>query len=214
MPIVVVGGGFYQDPAGSDLPPNSALIAVDPSVEFDSYIAMSTGPSTSMFTAAPPDVITVSPFTMAGQMSGAWESHLGAPAIPNPIFDGADAVFIGRLTVIPSVGTIEGRAVAFVIEGEGLYIEPLEIVIPATAGRPSGGPKSGARTFRCRAVEDLAPLPVGPEGGPLVRVFDVYIMEEEGAVAPAMGGAGVAVLGGLLAAGGGAMVLRRRSQSA
>ena len=124
-PILVNGGDFYQNGGGDNYPPTAAAIAIDPTLEDDSYIALErVGPSTATFTAAAPGSSEPAGF-------GAGSGHFDTPATltggwfgaaassPNPLFGGQDTVFFAQLTVDP-----------------GATLSGANIVVTTTSGDP------------------------------------------------------------------------------
>jgi len=117
---LVITGDLFQSVFGSSLPPNPDAIEQVPSLEFDSYIAIDIGPSRAGAPDVPGDgfwangpgrtiALIGNPFQAAGSSSSLWYVQPGGqePRIesaPNALFDGREAVFLGRFTFRSSTG--------------------------------------------------------------------------------------------------------------
>ena len=114
-------GTLYQNVAfGSNVGPNQNLIPVFADLEFDSYVAVDTGPSTASFTANGATPISFAsaggPFNNPGQISNLWFINGEAGAVPNAAFGGAHAIFLGRFSFTGSQGTLSLGANGVVVD--------------------------------------------------------------------------------------------------
>ncbi len=115
-------GTLYQNVAfGGNVGPNQNLIPVFPDLEFDSYVGVDVGPSTSTFTANGATPISFAsaggPFNNPGQISNLWFINGEAGSVPNAAFGGADAIFMGRFTFAGTAGgTLSLGANGFVVD--------------------------------------------------------------------------------------------------
>jgi hypothetical protein len=108
MDIHVVGGTFYQNAFGNDLPPNAALFPVFPSAAFDTFVTIGAKSSAQ---GAPP--LTLTPGWTGFGPSSIGGTNLGwanTPADPNtdpfnPQFvNGNGQVLIGQFTTTNGTG--------------------------------------------------------------------------------------------------------------
>lgn len=113
-PITWFGGAAYQAPNGNDFPPDASQIPFDPSLEWDSYIAMdSIGPSSTTnpvghTAAAPSGVLPPTPIFGASSLSGVWFNSAWVPSSTTLTAD--HGVFVAQVTLRPgsSVPTTTG----------------------------------------------------------------------------------------------------------
>jgi len=115
-------GTLYQDAAGNNVGPNPFFIGFIPALEFDSYVAVDTGPSTAVPAFQANGTTPVSfasaggPFNNPGQISNLWFINGEAGAIPNAAFGGAHALFLGRFSFQGTAGNLSLGANGVVVD--------------------------------------------------------------------------------------------------
>jgi len=201
QPIEAIGGAFYQDPDGDDLPPTSSEIVDFPTVEFDSYIALdSIGPSTLSRTAAGPDFSGIT-FTQ-DTLTGGWGSIDGVQSGQGP-FPGLQSVFIARVTV-PAGTPINAPSLAVDVEsdlgGPQRFEGPVTIVDADEPGPRSvlggGNDRGGGAEYDFLSLRMPTSFASADGRGAVMEfdVFDIYIV-----AVPAPGSLAMLALGGLIA---------------
>lgn len=177
---VTATADFYQSnaPGTGNRPPTAeAIEASGPNnyLQFDSYVAIDVGPSVGGdpnikgdgFTANPGDVSFIgNPFAVPNHLSGVWfMDPAGArpevAAAANPIFGGANAIFIARLTFRSLTGTFPSESLTVDLPN-GVVVD---IRDPGTTG--VGSPATDSLLVRFNAFG--APVHVGLDGGSLTN---------------------------------------------
>ncbi len=98
--LSVIGGTIYQNAFGNDFEPNNAFFGAFPDMEFDSYIAIDSGPVTASYDGSSVSSPTFAPgsgmFT-ATSLSGAWFVSSIVDSFLNPTTD-LHEIFVARIT--------------------------------------------------------------------------------------------------------------------
>lgn len=112
------GHTFYQHPFGSDLAPNGSLVAVFPSLAFDSFVSIGKMTSAGDFTQLSPNW----PGFLEGGMSGTDIGWFVTPGLPQtwPV---NNRVFLGQFAAFPW-GTLQAQFVVEVmVDGEVFQVQ-------------------------------------------------------------------------------------------
>lgn len=182
-PFNVVGGTIFQDPNGSDFPPDPGLFDNFPSLQFDSYVAIDPfGPAAPGASSAAPDGTNALDFTSTG-LSGGWFSDGGVVAEVGP-FPGFFAVFIARVSVTEGA-TLEAPSIGAIVESEFGTEEVEQELDQGSSEQPPNRGGGAAYDFRSTTSTVSFPNPFGgslfggSRGAPselTVEVIDIYLV--------------------------------------
>lgn len=200
QPVTVTGGVVHQDPMGDDSPPASTAIAGQPSLEFDSYVALdSLGPSTAMYSSAAA-LISAQPFVTPGALSGQWGNPGGVPSSLTGLFGVDESVFVARLVVTAGAMVDGPLLVGSVLDEGGPETIESELTILDNWARPAE--RGGGAEYLFVGLRSVSPFAAQALGSPTFDVYDIYLVRQ----IPAPGAGSLCVIG-LLA-------LRRRRERA
>ncbi|MGP1347864.1 MAG: S8 family peptidase [Phycisphaerales bacterium] len=183
---ISASAAWYQHPAGSDGPPNPALIAAFPDLQYDSYFALDgdpngqAAPSSSDYLANGFDGCAgLSFFTGQVAQIGACFAEVGKGGVQSvlrPVEDvDREAVFLGRYTVQGEGGTISAQSILIGVTEDGVQ-ETVDVGIGKAFQHSSGNQYT-------LVVESFVVL----AGQGVVRVNDLFLVAEEGANKPEPG---------------------------